>query len=388
MSRSAGHPPELRLRSAAPVVVPETAESTPPETADEAVSTSDATSGRWTRRRRLLLVAASVVALAAIGLRGRLPDLPQFFAALAGAEPGWVALAAGWQLVSLTAFALQQRRLLGALGVRLRFRFTVAVTLARSAISISVPAGAAVSTGYALRQYRRAGATSEIGAASAIVSGLASIGGLTLLYLGGGAGIVAQNPGTFLSWQPLAVVVGLVALTVTAVAAGRRRSRRPVATGAGDHRPPPAGRVGAYVARLLISARDAWRAGANLRTRDWAAALAYAVVNWLADLLCLTAATRALGLPIGVTTLAGIYLGIQIVRQVPLTPGGVGVIETALIAGLTAAGATALSAAAAVLIYRLLSCWLIIPAGGVAALYLRRSGGVTPSGSGGRLRSG
>jgi uncharacterized membrane protein YbhN (UPF0104 family) len=288
---------------------------------------------------------------------------------------------------------LQQRRLLGALGVRLPFRFTVAVTLARSAISISVPAGAAVSTGYALRQYRRAGASSEIGAASAIVSGLASIGGLTLLYLGGGAGIVARNPGTFLSWQPLAVVLGLVAMTVTAVVIGRRRSRRPVATEAGDRRPPPASRIGAYLSPLLISARDAWRAGANLRTRDWAAALAYAVVNWMADLLCLTAATRALGLPIGVTTLAGIYLGIQIVRQVPLTPGGVGVIETALIAGLTAAGATALSAAAAVLIFRLLSCWLIIPAGGMAALYLRRpgavtSGGVTPSGSGGRLRSG
>jgi putative heme transporter len=101
-------------------------------------------------------------------------------------------------------------------------------------------------------------------------------------------------------------------------------------------------------------------------------ALAYAAVNWLTDLLCLAAATRALGLPVGVTTLAGIYLGVQIVRQVPLTPGGVGVVETAFIAGLTAAGATAISAAAAVLIHRLLSCWLLIPVGGIAALVLRR----------------
>jgi uncharacterized protein (TIRG00374 family) len=127
-----------------------------------------------------------------------------------------------------------------------------------------------------------------------------------------------------------------------------------------------------YLRGLLASARDGWRAGAALRTRDWAAALAYAAVNWLTDLLCLAAATRALGLPVGVTTLAGIYLGVQIVRQVPLTPGGVGVIETALVAGLTATGATAISAAAAVLIYRLLSCWLIIPVGGIAALTLRR----------------
>jgi uncharacterized protein (TIRG00374 family) len=110
-----------------------------------------------------------------------------------------------------------------------------------------------------------------------------------------------------------------------------------------------------------------------LRVRDWTVALAYAAVNWLTDLLCLAAACRALGLPVGLTTLAGIYLGVQIVRQVPLTPGGVGVIETALVAGLTATGATAITAAAAVLVYRLLSCWLIIPAGGVAALALRRA---------------
>ena len=49
-------------------------------------------------------------------------------------------------------------------------------------------------------------------------------------------------------------------------------------------------------------------------------------------------------------------------------------IETALVAGLTASGATAITAAAAVLLYRLLSCWLLIPLGGAAALVLRRPG--------------
>jgi len=95
-------------------------------------------------------------------------------------------------------------------------------------------------------------------------------------------------------------------------------------------------------------------------------------INWLTDLLCLAACTHALGLPIDVTTLAGIYLGVQIVRQIPITPGGVGLIETAFIAGLTAAGATAASATAAVLIYRVLSCWILLPLGGVAAVLLRR----------------
>jgi uncharacterized protein (TIRG00374 family) len=324
-----------------------------------------------------------VVGLAVIGLRGRFPDPREFVAALAGAGYGWIAVAALLQVASLAAFAFQQRRLIDNLGVRLRRRHLMAITLARSALSISLPAGAAVSTGYAIREYRRAGVNREIGAASQIVSGLASIGGLTLLYVVGGAGIVAQNPGAFLSWRPLAVVVALAAVTAGAVAIGRRHAARPDRERERAGERVPYGRVGRLVARLLASARDAWRAGAALRGRDWAAALAYAALNWLTDLLCLAAATRALGLPVGVTTLAGIYLGVQIVRQVPLTPGGVGVVETALVAGLTASGATAISAAAAVLVYRLLSCWLIIPAGGIAAVALRRG---RSSGSGKALQ--
>ena len=108
--------------------------------------------------------------------------------------------------------------------------------------------------------------------------------------------------------------------------------------------------------------------------RDWWAVIAYAAANWLTDLCCLAACTYALGLPVSLPALAGIYLGVQIVRQVPLSPGGIGVIETALVAGLTASGATAITAAAAVLLYRLLSCWLLIPLGGAAAVVLRRPG--------------
>jgi uncharacterized protein (TIRG00374 family) len=129
-----------------------------------------------------------------------------------------------------------------------------------------------------------------------------------------------------------------------------------------------------HVRKILAAARAGWQAGAALRARDWVLSVLSFAVNWLTDLLCLAATCHAVGLPVDFMTLAGIYLGVQIVRQVPLTPGGVGVIDTALVAGLTAAGATAVTAAAAVVIYRLLSCWLLLPAGGLAALWLRRDG--------------
>ncbi|MFG1992945.1 YbhN family protein [Actinoplanes sp. NPDC048988] len=325
---------------------------------------------RWWSRLRLPLVLVVAVALAAYGLRGRFPDPRDFLGALTGADYWWVALAVALQAVSLGAFAWQQRQLLRAFGVRARARFALAVTLARTAISISMPAGAAVSAGYAGRQYVRTGATKEIAAASMIVSGLTSIGGLALLYVVLGAALLTTDPDLLATPQPLIVVAGLTAVTATAVVVGRRAMHRPPRPG--TDRVHSTNKLLVYARKLLTSAAEAWRAGAALRSREWITGVLYYTVNWLTDLLCLAATCRAVGLPVGVMTLAGIYLGVQIVRQVPLTPGGVGVVDTALVAGLTAAGATAATAVAAVVIYRLISCWLLIPAGGIAALYLRR----------------
>ncbi|MDR7276111.1 lysylphosphatidylglycerol synthase transmembrane domain-containing protein [Catenuloplanes atrovinosus] len=328
---------------------------------------SDRLRTRRSRWVRLLFVAVSVVALAIIGLRGRLPDPREFTDALAGANWGWITGAVILQAVSLACFAFQERHLVRALGASIRHRRLFAIILARTAISISVPAGPAVSTGYAITEYSRAGVPREIAAVCAIVSGLASIGGLTLLYAGGGAVLLTHSSATSLNWQPLAVVLALATLTAAAVALGRRLPSRPFDLGN-----VPENRIGRYVHGLLLSARAAWHAGAGLRIRDWCAVVGYSAANRLTDLLCLVACTRALGLQISLITLATIYLGVQIVRQVPLTPGGIGVIETALVAGLTTAGATAAIATAAVLVYRVISCWLLIPAGGVAGLMIRR----------------
>ncbi|MEV6849168.1 lysylphosphatidylglycerol synthase transmembrane domain-containing protein [Actinoplanes sp. NPDC051411] len=325
-------------------------------------------SKRTWSRLRLPAVLLAATGLAAFGLWGRLPDPRSFLSAFTGADYSWIALAVILQVVSLGAFAWQQRLLMGALGVRLKARHAALVTLARTALSISMPAGGAVSAAYAVREYERAGTPREVGTASMIVSGLASIGGLALLYVGGFAALVTTDPHLLAGPRPLIIIAVLAALTFGAVLAGRRWMRRP---------PPPADAgpetgLHGFLRRTLASAREGWRAGASLRARDWIVAVLLLGINWLTDLLCLAATCRAVGLPVGVTTLAGIYLGVQIVRQVPLTPGGVGVIDTALIAGLTAAGATAATAVAAVLVYRLISCWLLLPLGGVAAVLLRR----------------
>lgn len=104
-------------------------------------------------------------------------------------------------------------------------------------------------------------------------------------------------------------------------------------------------------------------------TRVWAAGTALALGNWLLDVACLLATAHAFQLPVGTAAIVGAYLAVQLVRQVPLVPGGVGLVEASLLLALVAA--TSGTAAAVVLTYRLLSCWLIAPIGLLAWLTLQ-----------------
>jgi uncharacterized membrane protein YbhN (UPF0104 family) len=69
------------------------------------------------------------------------------------------------------------------------------------------------------------------------------------------------------------------------------------------------------------------------------------------------AALRAIG---------AVYLGARLVASAAPTPGGLGALEAAVIAGLSALGMAVGAAASAVLIYRLLTYWLGVPVGWVS----------------------
>ena len=88
-----------------------------------------------------------------------------------------------------------------------------------------------------------------------------------------------------------------------------------------------------------------------------------AALNWATDVACLLAAIHAVGVSVPARDLATAYLAIQLIRQIPVTPGGVGVVEASLVVALTATGAAPAPAAAAVILYRLLSCWGLLPVG-------------------------
>ncbi len=131
--------------------------------------------------------------------------------------------------------------------------------------------------------------------------------------------------------------------------------------------------VGGGVRQGMRTVGGALAVAGTMGTRYRLGALGFSVINWLADIVCLVAMTRAVQLPLPFLTLGAIYVVVQIVRQIPLTPGGMGVIEASLLAGLTAAGASQAPAAVAVLGYRILSCWLLIPVGLLLWMWLRQT---------------
>jgi len=93
-----------------------------------------------------------------------------------------------------------------------------------------------------------------------------------------------------------------------------------------------------------------------------------------AYLVAFIAALRAVGAHPALLPAALVYLAGNAVGSAAPTPGGIGGVEAVLAAGLTAIGIPAHEAIPAVLLFRVATFWLPIPAGWVAYVLLRRRG--------------
>jgi uncharacterized protein (TIRG00374 family) len=172
----------------------------------------------------------------------------------------------------------------------------------------------------------------------------AVIGGVVFIamFAAGAAGIVWDRP------------IVLAGRAAQGVRNRVLRGRRPPLTGVPDR---------------LLRERDEVR---EVLGKRWWEALLLAAGRWVLDYLTLLAALTAVHADPRPSTVLLAFVAAQLLGTLPLTPGGLGFVEAGLTGTLALAGVPAGAAVVATLAYRLVSFWLPIPAGGLAAYLHRR----------------
>jgi uncharacterized protein (TIRG00374 family) len=124
------------------------------------------------------------------------------------------------------------------------------------------------------------------------------------------------------------------------------------------------------VARVLRRVAERLRVLGSDRALLGRAAL-WATVNWLLDAASLWVFVAAFGHRVDVDALIVAFGLANVLAAIPVTPGGLGVVEAVLTSALVGFGTPRGTAVLGVVIYRLVNFWLPIPVGGLAYLSLK-----------------
>jgi putative heme transporter len=331
------------------------------------VTTGSTSTTRATPATRRALRIGTGVLVAAVVITGVvivMPTVEAAGAALIGADPWWVVLAVAAEAGALVAFSVLHHRLLVAASVRVSLGEVTLATLAANALHLTVPGGAALSTAYTYKRRRAWGASAPATTWTMVAGGVAA--SLALAAIALGSALVVGGRATSLPWL-IAQIVGVAALGAGVVVIARRPGLLVPAGTWGlrlvnrvRHRPRETG-VGELAEQIaglqLIDLRGSGRAVVSTA----------ALANWILDIACLAACCAAVGaegMTLALVLLA--YAAATAASSAAFLPGGLGLVDGALLAALVAGGVPSHPALAAVLLYRLVSFVGVAAAGWVA----------------------
>lgn len=331
------------------------------------IATATFGSHRW--RRGLQIGLAVVVGTWIVLERG---VLGSSFAVLSHLRWPWLLLAIELESASIATIARMQRRLLLAGNTRVGLFPMLRTVYAGNAIGVFVPlAGPQMGAIYNFRRLRATGANPVLSGWTVVVSGVASSLAAAIIFSVGAA--ISGNEAVILTGAATGFMLVIV-LGIAAVAISKPRARMAMA------------RMLAWMSRQaahtfhqhweldpeVISQYALRFRGLTLPPLGYARVLGFALVNWLADAGVLAVSIAAVGAPVPWRGLLFAY-GIGIVAAgIRVTPGGLGIVEGGLIIALVGIGVHHAPALAAVLLYRLVSLWLVGAVGWIVFLSSRR----------------
>jgi uncharacterized protein (TIRG00374 family) len=309
---------------------------------------------------------AAMVVVAGIAIYLVLPAITEVLASwprLSTLDPRWFILAIGAQVAHfICTFALQR------LALRTRGWFGVVTSqLAGNAITLIMPGGAAMGAAVQFRMLAASGmdVSSTVGGLTAF--SLLGVGGLLALPVFALPVVLLGAPvDRGLVNAAILGAVGFVAFAAFGAVllaydapmrwAGRvaQRLRNWILR----KRPPLVG-----LDETLLSQRNEIRA---VLGRQWWRALLLSSARLAFDYLCLLAALRATGSRPRPSLILVAYAAAGIIGMIPVTPGGLGLVEASLTGLLVLAQVDSSQAVLATLTYRLASYWAPLCAGPIA----------------------
>lgn len=313
--------------------------------------------------------ARALVQLAVLGLVVEFVLLPQIggvghsVRTLLDMDSPWVIAGLVAELGSFATFAAATRAMIPP-DQRPPYERVLRIDLATIGLNHSVPGGGAAGTALGLRLLTEAGVASADAAFAKVAQGVGSACLLVVLLLSAVAVAIPLHGSSPLYLTGCAV--GLAVLVVAAVMVAVLHRGRAVTT-----------RVFCAVTRRVPFVPDdagerlAHRVGTQFdlmlaHPRRLLAAIAWASSNWLLDALALWCCLRGYGHTYGYDGLMTAFALGQVAAWVPITPGGLGVVEGVLIPTLLGFGGRTSTVAVGVLTYRIFAYWLTIPLGGIA----------------------
>ncbi|MGI5516082.1 lysylphosphatidylglycerol synthase transmembrane domain-containing protein [Streptomyces sp. CA-106131] len=336
-----------------------------------AFTTIDALDEAPRRSRRWLRPAAvaALLALFTIELILGWSSLTAALSQLRAPRPLWFAVALIAELAAVNCYGRMQRRLLRSAGVSRPVHQHIALAYAAHSLSVTIPGGPAFSTHFNYQQMRRFGATPAVASWCIALSGMLSAAALAVIT----AASALASHGALLWRSLLTLTLAILLLTVGIRRITRHPEKVEPATRAAlakinrlRHHPDAEGldRIRGFVEQLRAT---------RLAPRHAVAAATYAVLNWVLDAGCLWLCFHAVsGSGVSNAQLLFAFCAGMTAGTVTIIPGGLGLIDSALILGLVTGGVTTSTAIATVVLYRIISFGFIVGAGWITWLIIRR----------------
>lgn len=270
------------------------------------------------------------------------------------------------ELGSLASYGALTRAALDP-AARPSFWTVIRIDLVGVGVTNSLPGGAATALAVRFHLLGRAGTPYAAAAGSLAVEAAISnllLGGMFACGLVLSVAVLPPNP-----FYPLAIVVVavLAIIAVALVLAARHPERASGMVAAAVRRLPSrfgdrvTGFVGTAIVTVAAFGRDRRRLGA---------AVLWGTVNWALDAASLWVLLMAFGYRGTAVELLLAYTLAGVVALVPITPGGIGVVEGVLVPLIASFGSPHAIAVLGVTAWRLVQYWMPIPLGGLAALSL------------------